>query len=49
MIVDEVRIVNVYISIGNIYEDVVLKMLLREVKGIFVADTGFLIKEEKLK
>jgi len=46
---DEGRIVNVYITAGNIHDNVVLKELLMEIRGIFVADAGFLVREEELK
>jgi len=42
------NIVNVFLTPGNVHDNVVLKSLLRDIKGIFVADSGFLINQKEL-
>ena len=40
---------NIYFTSGNIHDNQVLDELLKDITGIFVCDSGYLLKEEDLK
>jgi Transposase DDE domain len=40
---------NIYFTSGNIHDNRVLNELLKDINGVFVCDSGYLLNEENLK